>query len=172
MLSVIDKSYKKYCKPDEPKNHSLSEQQESFYKIETPASDSEYLSPVMDAVPEHELNLLSLKSALAVLEPDCDDRTWKFHRIAPLANAAIDHPEHVQELFQLACDFSSGKLQNKPSKKWGHPSNVGGKSGREVIFSIWNRFISSSSDKKKISVGTIYYHAQEAGWEYEGEGRK
>ena len=38
-------------------------------------------------------DLTELASALASLDPDCDEATWKLNRLAPLARAAVAYPE-------------------------------------------------------------------------------
>lgn len=104
-----------------------------------------------------------LSSALSALNPDCDEFTWKFNRIAPLANAAIQFPELTESLYGLAMAWSRGDLQDKPSKSWVTPG-ANGKSGKDIFDSVWDRFYKSSYTGKRVTLGTIYFHAKEAGW--------
>ncbi len=116
---------------------------------------------------QHDVELDKLTSALTVLNPDCSDFEWKFHRIAALANTAQQYPDYADDLYQLACDWSSGKLAGKPSEKWVTPSRNTGKAGKDIIAELWNRFINDKGNGKRTSAGTIYYHARDAGWTYE-----
>lgn len=51
-----------------------------------------------------------LQSALSVLDPDCEEPTWKLHRIAPLVLAAKQHPELHDQLKELGRQWSRGDL--------------------------------------------------------------
>ena len=108
-------------------------------------------------------DLERLASALSALDPDCDDFTWKFHRIAPLANTAIEFPELAEGLYDLAMAWSRGDLQDKPSKAWVTPGG-NGISGKDIFDSVWDRFYKSSYTGTRATLGTIYFHAKEAGW--------
>lgn len=110
-------------------------------------------------------NFAQLTSALKVLNPDCDEKTWKFHRLAPMAYTAREFPEIADRLYQLARDWSSGELRGIPSKKWNTP---GGNSfsGREYFNHVWKRFLHGTYAGKRVTPGTLYFHAQEAGWVY------
>lgn len=55
-------------------------------------------------------DLEKLESALAVLDPDCEEQTWKLKRIAPLARAAKEHPELRDRLKELTRRWSRGDL--------------------------------------------------------------
>lgn len=110
-------------------------------------------------------NLLRLTSALTVLEPDCSEFVWKFHRLAPMANAAREFPEIADRLYQMAKDWSSGKLRGVPSKKWSTPGS-NGFSGRQLFDREWKRFLSGRYTGKRATLGTIYWHAQQAGWSF------
>ncbi len=107
-----------------------------------------------------------LKSALTVLDPDCDEYTWKFHRIAVLANLARQHPEWVDRLYELARDWSSGALASKTSRAWGTPGNTNGKTGEAVFDATWQRFVKNNYSGQQATVGTVFFHAHEAGWKY------
>lgn len=61
---------------------------------------SEYGPPDLD----------KLRSALSALDPDCEEPTWKFHRIAPLAHAAKQYPDFHAQLKELGRQWSRGDL--------------------------------------------------------------
>lgn len=106
-----------------------------------------------------------LASALAVLDPDCDERQWKFEIIAPLARAARDYPEVAQELKQLATEFSSGALRGTPSTSWVTPGNSNKLTGEQAFEGQWKRFFSEpASDENRTGLGTIFHNAELAGW--------
>ena len=109
-------------------------------------------------------DLESLASALRWLDPDCDDATWKFHRIAPLARVAREHPKLAAEVYALAKHWSSGELGGKPSKAWVTPSASDGLTGAQSFEIQWKRFLHPSHNAKQTSVGSILFHAQELGW--------
>ena len=104
-----------------------------------------------------------LASALSVLDPDRDEYTWKFHRIAPLANTALEFPELKQPLYDLAMAWSRGDLQSEPSKAWVTPGG-NGISGKDIFDSVWDRFYKSSYTGRKTTLGTIFFAAQSEGW--------
>ena len=106
-----------------------------------------------------------LSSALAVQDPDCDEREWKFGVIGPLARAARDYPEIADGLEQLAISFSSGELRGKPSRSWTTPGKSNGLTGEQVFDSVWERFLNEPpSDDTRTSLGTIFHNAENAGW--------
>ena len=109
-------------------------------------------------------NLATLASALALLDPDCDERTWKLYRIAPMARAARDYADSSVALYELAKSWSSGELQGKQSMAWF--SCLGnGKCGKDVFNTVWNRFLNERpSDLMLTTLGSIYRDAKEAGW--------
>ena len=109
-------------------------------------------------------DLEKLTSALTILDPDCDDFTWKFHRIAILAGLAHDHPELHDQMHTLAKEWSSGKLSRKPCAAWTTPGNSNGRTGDEVFDETWVRFFNNPQKERRATVGTIYFHAKEAGW--------
>lgn len=110
-------------------------------------------------------NLLQLASALKSLDPDCDEKTWKFHRIAPMAYAARYLSEVSDRLYQMTRDWSSGDLRGVPSKKW-NTSGDSGFSGKQLFDRVWRRFLTDNYTGKRVSLGTIYFHAKEEGWFY------
>lgn len=110
-------------------------------------------------------NLVRLASALTVLEADCDERTWTFHRIAPMAYTARAIPELHDQLYGLARRWSSGALCGAPSKKWRTPG-CNGLTGEQYFERLWKRFLTDTYAGKRVTVGTIYFHAKAEGWEY------
>lgn len=111
-------------------------------------------------------DLERLASALATLDPDCDDPTWKFKRIAPIAMAAYLYPELSDALKKLVRSWSRGELRGAPSKAWTTPGQSNGLTGAEVFDSVWQRFYNDKDNGKRTSLGTIYFEAKEAGWVY------
>lgn len=109
-------------------------------------------------------DLIMLASALACLTPDCDDYTWKFYRLAPLARIAREYPALAAEVYALAKSWSSGALGDKPSKAWVTPGASDGLTGAVAFEAQWKRFLQPNPSGKQTSVGTIYHHAKEAGW--------
>ncbi len=106
-----------------------------------------------------------LSSALAVLDPDCDDAEWKFGVIAPLARAARDYPEVAEELKDLASSFSSGALRGKPSTAWTTPGKSNKLTGEQAFDGQWQRFLKEPpSDDNRTSLGTVFHNAVQAGW--------
>jgi hypothetical protein len=110
-------------------------------------------------------NLLTLGSALKVLTPDCGETTWKFHRLAPMAYESRYFPELHDALYKLARDWSSGVLGGFPSVKWNTPGG-NGQSGKQCFDRVWKRFLTDTYTGKRASLGTIYWHAQQAGWSF------
>ena len=146
MLEAINRAHEKFCSPTKPLPTEAAE-----------AVTATYESP----------DLKKLASALVVLDADCDDFTWKFHRMAVLAGLAYDHPELHDQLRGLAKDWSSGQLVGRPSVAWTTPGNSNGRSGADVFDETWERFFSKPHSGKRATVGTIYFHAKEAGWAYQ-----
>lgn len=109
------------------------------------------------------LDMPRLRSALASLDPDCDERTWAYHRVAPLANAARDYPEQRGNLYELAWQFSSGKLAGKPAKTW----TSAGKHGsprRHRLASVWKKFLASTYKGTPAKIDSVFFHAYQQGW--------
>lgn len=118
----------------------------------------------LQAAPDREPpNLLTLASALKVLPPDCDEKSWKFYRIGPMAYEARYFPELHDALYKLARDWSSGNLGGITSVKWNTPGG-NGQSGKQCFDRVWKRFLTDNYTGKRASLGTIYFHAQHAGW--------
>jgi hypothetical protein len=143
MLDAINRAHEKFCN-------------------QTKSQPTQVSAAVGEA--NSQLDLEKLTSALTVLNPDCDDFTWKFHRIAVLAALARDHAELHDQLHGLAKDWSSGKLAGKPSVAWTAPGNSNGRTGAEVFDEVWDRFVSKPHTGKCATLGTIYFHAKEGGW--------
>ncbi len=110
-------------------------------------------------------NLVALASALKTLTPDCDDKTWKFHRIVPMAYEVRYFPELHDAIYSLAKSWCSGELGGVSSVKWNTPGS-NGQSGKQCFDRVWNRFLTDTYTGKRASLGTIYYHAQQLGWSY------
>ncbi len=109
-------------------------------------------------------DLSRLASALAVLDPDCDERTWKLARIAPLARAANTFPDISEALYELAKSWSSGELGGVASKAWGAPGASNGRTGEQEFDSVWQRFLADNYTGTETTLGTVYHAAREAGW--------
>lgn len=112
------------------------------------------------------LDLQLLESALTVLDPDCDEHAWKFHRIAPLARAAVNDPAQAADLTRLAMRWSRGDLRGKQSKAWVTPGQSNGKTGEQIFNEVWARFSDTDYKGKTATVGTIFFHAREQGWKF------
>ena len=118
------------------------------------------------------LDMAQIKSALQALDPDCDEATWKFHRVAVLAREALQHPEHADALKLLAREWSSGQLRGTPAKSWTTPGQSNGQTGEQVFDGVWQRFFNPSYTGKTATLGTVFYHAREAGWSYTKPGNE
>ncbi len=117
-----------------------------------------------DSIQSEVPDLKRLASALKVLDPDCDEKTWKLDIIAALAHAAANFPEHSKDLYQTGKNFSSGELRGKPSVAWSTPGKSNGLTGEEAFEIEWNRFFNSSYSGRVTTLNTIYYKARQAGW--------
>jgi len=111
-------------------------------------------------------DLTKLASALKFIDPDCDDATWKLHRLAPLARTARENPELAGDLRQLAAQWSSGELGGRPSKAWTTPGRSNGIKGQDAFAGQWARFVADDYAGKSATLGTIYFDARKAGWTY------
>lgn len=112
------------------------------------------------------LDMAQIKSAFKVLDPDCDEATWKFHRMAVLAREALQHPEHADTLKSLAHDWSSGALRGKPAKAWTTAGQSNGKTGEQVFDQVWQRFFNANYTGKTATLGTVFHDAHKVGWKY------
>ena len=115
-----------------------------------------------DTYGEPDLDKLAL--ALVWLDSDCDEETWKLKRLAPLALAARNHPELSSMLYELTRSWSSGELCGQESMAWVNPGG-NGRTGEEVFDSVWERFLKDEYTGVPTTLGTVYYDAEQAGWD-------
>jgi hypothetical protein len=108
-------------------------------------------------------NIQRLASALAYIDPDCDEPTWALKVIAPLAVEVCHHPELRDDLYELGKLWSSGELTGIPSKAWCTPGN-NGKCGSKIFDVKWAQFLGSNYSGTPATLGTIFYLAKQAGW--------
>ncbi len=153
MLSAIEAAHQKLC----------------FVPVQalTPAREVEVTSNQSgDETPPPDLEFMA--SVLRVLPPDCDEKTWKFYRLAPLAREARLHSHLKDALRELARAWSSGELCGIPSKAW-HTVGRGGWTGRQWFDYEWKRFTKPSTYQgRETTIGTIIADAKDAGWTYDG----
>ena len=123
-------------------------------------------SPVPSAQSVGPLDIEQLKSAYLVLDPDCDESTWKFHRICPLVREAKLHPEKATELKALAHSWSSGELRGVPSKAWTKPGATSKLTGEQIFDRVWDRFMNTTYEGREATVGTVFDDASKLGWRY------
>jgi hypothetical protein len=133
-------------------------------KAASPACD--HANGNADNAERYPPDLARLASALATLDPDCDDLTWKLRIIAPMSRAAYLYPEQADGLRKLAIAFSSGRLRGTPSEKWKTPGQNNSPSGEQAFDGVWDRFHNDKGTGKRTSLGTINHMAKEAGWVY------
>ena len=126
----------------------------------TALEDADFLAP--DPAPA--IDIPRLRSALASLDPDCDERTWVAYRIAPLANAALEHPDFRGQLYELAWQFSSGMLADKPAQTWTKKTAHGG-ARRGQLAGMWQRFLRSKYAGRPVRIESIFFHARQEGWD-------
>lgn len=110
------------------------------------------------------LDMAKLESALAWLDPDCDEATWKLKRLAPMANAARENAAIAGEMKSLAKRWSSGELQGKPATAWQTPGTSSGITGEAAFEIEWRRFTTCTFGGKQTTLGTIFFDAKQAGW--------
>lgn len=108
-------------------------------------------------------NLSRLSAALAFLDPDCEEYSWKLRRIGPLARAARDYPEKSSDLRKLASSWSSGALWVTPSIDWTTPGSDG-IAGAKAFDKVWSRFIEEEPAADRHTLATIFHDADLAGW--------
>lgn len=148
MLDAINCAHEKFCNPTKPQPTQVSAAVGEIYQA---------------------LDLEKLTSALKVSDPDCDEFTWKLHHMAVLAGLAREHTALHDQLYELAKNWSSGDLAGKPAKAWTTPGNSSGRTGAEVFDETWTRFVNNPPTGKRATVGTIYFHAKAAGWDYQSQ---
>lgn len=152
MLNAIDRAYEQHC---------ITTQTPATTSYASPQSGSSHGADTPKYGPP---SIYKLLSALATLDPDCDDETWKLRRLAPLAGAAREYPDFHDELRELARLWSCGDLVGIPSKAWVTPGG-NGKTGAEVFEVEWQRFLKAGYVGKPITIATIYYDAKAVGWD-------
>jgi len=118
------------------------------------------------------IDMAQIKSAFQLLDPDCEEATWKFHRVAVLAREALQHPEHADALKALAREWSSGHLRGQPARSWTTPGESNGQTGEQVFDAVWNRFFNPSYTGKTATLGTVFFHARQAGWSHNRPGNE
>jgi len=152
MISAIEAAHQKWCVVPVQASAPASEVGPTSNQsdVETPPPDLDFLA-----------------SVLRVLPPDCDEKTWKFYRLAPLAREARMHSHLKDALRELARAWSSGELGGIPSKAW-HTVGRGGWTGRQWFDYEWKRFSKPSTYQgRETTIATIIADAKAAGWTYE-----
>ena len=105
-------------------------------------------------------------------KPSSRDQIGGFDQSALVTKKAAGNVQrgvfaHNDRAARLEVDVSArgGELRGIPSKKWNTP---GGNSfsGREYFNHVWKRFLHGTYAGKRVTLGTLYFHAQEAGWVY------
>lgn len=129
-----------------------------------PISRTASIKGASTASEEGRPDLARLESALKCLDPDCDDETWKLHRLAPVARVARQHSEFSAELKALMRAWSSGELRGQPSVAWATPGASNGQTGQDVFDNTWNRFLQGDYSGQPVTVATIFHDALQAGW--------
>lgn len=138
--------------------------EDALERSQSPSGSAEIGSVATHSASDPPPDVARLTSALACIDPDCDEETWKLRVIAPMAGAARGYPDHADELKDLAKCWSSGELQAKPSVKW-MTAAADGRTGAEMFDAVWNRFLASDYGGKPTTLGTVFHLAREAGWE-------
>jgi P4 family phage/plasmid primase-like protien len=154
VLQAIDKAHERLCgalPPVRPLQEHAANDAILNVAAETPSS---YGPP----------DLVKLASALKVLDPDCDDGTWKLHRLAPMARTAREHPAHADQLLALARSWSSGELRGAACAAWKTPGTSNGVTGAVEFDRAWSRFLRDGYSGQSTSLGTIYHDAAQVGW--------
>lgn len=131
--------------------------------VQTNVSNSTNVAPGINEPKVYAPDLERLTSALAMLDPDCDEFTWKFKRLAPMANTAKMFPDYEEDLRKLAIAWSRGDLHGQPSRAWVTPGG-NGKSGKQIFNSVWARFYNGNFPGRPSTLGTIYFEARTKGW--------
>lgn len=149
MCAAIEAAHAKFCPPAAPKPVKPC-----IASAHTTGTVSKFVGP-------H--NFERLASALASIDPDCDEPTWAMKVIGALAQSTIDHPELHDELYLLAKFWSSGDLVGVPAKAWTTPGG-NGRCGAEVFDEKWQRLINTRYEGTPTRPGTIFFLAKQAGW--------
>ena len=156
LLALIDDTYARLCPSEQTRQPDTRAANDD--SAEEGAIEQSYGPP----------DVAKLTSALAYLDPDCDEATWKLRRLAPLARAARTYPEWANELKELAKKWSRGDLQAKPSSAWVTPGASSGRTGAEIFEATWRRFLqgNDAAQQSTTTLGTVYHDADRAGWAY------
>ncbi len=149
MLDAIEVAHTRHCEVAQPLGLEATKKSfgETILTVAQPAPD-----------------LKRLGSALIVLDPDCDDETWKLKRLAPLARAGRDHPTLATRLRALAMSWSSGELRGTPSVAWKTPGQSNGITGEDIFDVIWQRFSKDDFTGTPATLGTVFHDAKQVGW--------
>jgi hypothetical protein len=153
--------------PDAPSDEHIEEIKKSAEHFEgaktMQAPSAAMASELLPRPPDME----RLASALSSLTPDCDDRTLAMYRIAPMAREARMFPDMADQLHKLARAWCSGELRGVKAKAWTTVGRNGG-TGKQYFEYLWKRFVAQTSFKgRETTLGSIYFHAELAGWEYQ-----
>jgi hypothetical protein len=130
------------------------------------ASSDDRFPPPGESDNEPPVDLPRLRAALACLDPDCDERTWMVYRIGALANTAQEYPDLRGQLYELAWQFSSGMLVDKPAQTW-IKRGEHGSARRHRLAKVWQRFMRSTYSGTRVKIESIYFHARKEGWDGE-----
>lgn len=153
MLNAIDAAHTAHCGLGKTQTASMVKMQVS------PATAASVLPKQWVMVPAQ---LQKLASALCVLSPDIDEKSWSLYRIAPIARAARENPDFAIDLYLLGRRWSSGELRGLPSKAWTSPGGQG-RTGEQYFDILWKRFLNDGYMGGR-TLGSIYYDAKLAGW--------
>jgi hypothetical protein len=110
-------------------------------------------------------SLARLAVALRLLNPDCDEATWKLRRLAPMARAARMHPDLEPALKALASAWSSGELRGRCAASWTSPGRTNGIPGQVEFERAWRRFLVDDYSGRPATLGTIYHDAMLEGFD-------
>lgn len=108
--------------------------------------------------------LKKAQSAAPYINPDVDERTWKFSIVAALARQAQADPEHTPEYKELARGISRGDYRGNPSVAWSTPGHSNGRTGEEVFEETWERFHKAPPRENDVTLGSYFYLARQGGW--------
>ncbi len=125
------------------------------------------LAPARTAIQYDKPTLDQLRSALKHLDPDCDEKTWKFYRIAPLVHLAKAYSDDANAYKELAKEWSRGGLWNAPSKFWHAIPEPGKRTAEQEFEATWSRFLAAPNSDRQVTVGTIFKQALDLGWSYD-----
>lgn len=153
MLEAIDAAHKRLCKVATPTRLAC-------LVTTRPTRSIDHANAANNCPPD----LTPLASALAVLDPDCDEPIWALRRLAPMARAARDYPEYHDQLYALARSWSSGELAGIEAQAWITPGN-NGRTGEQYFDTVWHRFLTEKHSGRHTTVlRSIYRDAELTGW--------